>query len=124
MIQGSPDSRSRRKGESPVVKASVEMEEQIVNLEGRLARLSSIRTTISLTDSSGPGGTTPRPVSMAGIAEIVEVAKRRMQPIITQEREHFMSEPKNCDIARNIEEEHPRDVAIIAPNPFHSFGKC
>ena len=33
VIQGSPDSRRRRKGESPVVKASVEMEEQIVNLE-------------------------------------------------------------------------------------------
>ena len=35
VIQGSPDSRVRRNGESPVVKASVEMEEQMVNLEGR-----------------------------------------------------------------------------------------
>ena len=75
VIQGSPDSLVIRKGESPVVNASVEMEEQMVKLEGRLARLSSIRTAISLTDSSGPGGTTPRPVSIAGIAKAMEGKK-------------------------------------------------
>ena len=94
MIQGSPDSLVIRKGESPVVKASVEMEEQTVKLEGRLARLSSIRTAISLTDSSGPGGTTPRPVSMAGIAKAMEVATSGMQPISIQKCERFISEAR------------------------------
>ena len=74
-----------RKGERPVVKASVEMEEQMVKLEGRLARVSLVRTAISWTDSSGPGGTTPMPVSMAGIAKAMELgAKRRIQQIIIQ----------------------------------------
>ena len=85
MIHGSPDSLVMRKGESPVVKASVEMEEQMVKLEGRLARLSLVRTAISWTDSSGPGGTTPMPVSMAGIAKAIEGGKSSMYPTIIQE---------------------------------------
>ena len=85
VIQGSPDSRVRRNGESPVVKASVEMEEQMVKLEERLARLSLVRMAISWTDSSGPGGTTPRPVSMAGIAKTIEGGKSSMYPTIIQE---------------------------------------
>ena len=85
VIQGTPDSRVRRNGESPVVKASVEMEEQMVKLEGRLARLSLVRTAISWTDSSGPGGTTPMPVSMAGIAKAMEGGKSSMYPTIIQE---------------------------------------
>ena len=85
VTQGSPDSRVRRNGESPVVKASVEMEEQMVNLEGRWATRSSDRIAKSLTDSSGPGGTRPRPVSMAGIdAEATMKAGRKMETIFTQ----------------------------------------
>ena len=85
VIQGSPDSRVRRNGESPVVKASVEMEEQMVNLEGRSVTRSSDRIAKSLTDSSGPGGTRPRPVSMAGIdAEATMKAGRKMETIFTQ----------------------------------------
>ena len=55
VIHGSPESLVMRKGESPVVKASVEMEEQMVNLEGRSVTRSSDRIAKSLTDSSGPG---------------------------------------------------------------------
>ena len=85
VIQGSPDSRVRRNGESPVVKASVEKEEQMVNLEGRSVTRSSDRIAKSLTDSSGPGGTRPRPVSMAGIdAEATMKAGRKMETIFTQ----------------------------------------
>ena len=85
VTQGSPDSRVRRNGESPVVKASVEMEEQMVNLEGRSVTRSSDRIAKSLTDSSGPGGTRPRPVSMAGIdAEATMKAGRKMETIFTQ----------------------------------------
>ena len=85
VIQGSPDSLVRRNGESPVVKASVEMEEQMVNLEGRSVTRSSDRIAKSLTDSSGPGGTRPRPVSMAGIdAEATMKAGRKMETIFTQ----------------------------------------
>ena len=85
VIQGSPDSRVRRNGESPVVKASVEMEEQMVNLDGRSVTRSSDRIAKSLTDSSGPGGTRPRPVSMAGIdAEATMKAGRKMETIFTQ----------------------------------------
>ena len=85
VIQGSPDSRVRRNGESPVVKASVEMEEQMVNLEGRSVTRSSDRIAKSLTDSSGPGGTRPRPVSMAGTdAEATMKAGRKMETIFTQ----------------------------------------
>ena len=86
VTQGSPDSRVRRNGESPVVKASVEMEEQMVNLEGRsVTRSSSDRIAKSLTDSSGPGGTRPRPVSMAGIdAEATMKAGGKIERIFTQ----------------------------------------
>ena len=85
VTQGSPDSRVRRNGESPVVKASVEMEEQMVNLEGRSVTRSSDRIAKSLTDSSGPRGTRPRPVSMAGIdAEATMKAGRKMETIFTQ----------------------------------------
>ena len=86
VIQGSPDSRVRRNGESPVVKASVEMEEQMVNLEGRsVTRSSSDRIAKSLTDSSGPGGTRPRPVSMAGNdAEATMKAGGKIERIFTQ----------------------------------------
>ena len=85
VIQGSPDSRVRRNGESPVVKASVEKEEQMVNLDGRSVTRSSDRIAKSLTDSSGPGGTRPRPVSMAGIdAEATMKAGRKMETIFTQ----------------------------------------
>ena len=85
VTQGSPDSRVRRNGESPVVKASVEMEEQMVNLEGRSVTRSSDRIAKSLTDSSGPGGTRPRPVSMAGIdAEATMKAGRKIETIFTQ----------------------------------------
>ena len=85
VIQGSPDSRVRRNGESPVVKASVEMEEQMVNLEGRSVTRSSDRIAKSLTDSSGPGGTRPRPVSMAGIdAEATMKAGGKIERIFTQ----------------------------------------
>ena len=93
VIQGSPESLSKRRGESPVVNASVETEEQTVKVDGRLlVRLSPVRMAKSFTDSWGPGGTTPRPVSIAGIAKAMEggIAKamegatRRKQPIIIQ----------------------------------------
>ena len=64
----------------------MEMEEQMVNLDGRsVTRSSSDRIAKSLTDSSGPGGTRPRPVSMAGIdAEATTKAGRKMETIFTQ----------------------------------------
>ena len=95
VIQGSPDSRVRRNGESPVVKASVEMEEQMVNLEGRSVTRSSDRIAKSLTDSSGPGGTRPRPVSMAGIdAEATMKAGRKMETIFIQVCEDILAASK------------------------------
>ena len=57
----------------------------MVNLEGRSVTRSSDRIAKSLTDSSGPGGTRPRPVSMAGIdAEATMKAGRKMETIFTQ----------------------------------------
>ena len=95
VIQGSPDSRVRRNGESPVVKASVEMEEQMVNLEGRWATRSSDRIAKSLTDSSGPGGTRPRPVSMAGIeAESTNETTRKLETIFIQVCEDILAASK------------------------------
>ena len=97
VIQGTPDSRVRRNGESPVVKASVEMEEQMVNLEGRsVTRSSSDKIAKSLTDSSGPGGTRPRPVSMAGIdAEATMKAGRKIETIFTQICEDIFGQKVN-----------------------------
>ena len=95
VIQGSPDSRVRRNGESPVVKASVEMEEQMVNLEGRSVTRSSDRIAKSLTDSSGPGGTRPRPVSMAGIeAESTNETTRKLETIFIQVCEDIVAASK------------------------------
>ena len=95
VIQGSPDSRVRRNGESPVVKASVEMEEQMVNLEGRSVTRSSDRIAKSLTDSSGPGGTGPRPVSMAGIeAESTNETTRKLETIFIQVCEDILAASK------------------------------
>ena len=96
VIQGSPDSRVRRNGESPVVKASVEMEEQMVNLDGRsVTRSSSDRSAKSLTDSSGPGGTRPRPVSMAGIeAESTNETTRKLETIFIQVCEDILAASK------------------------------
>ena len=80
VIQGSPDSRVRRNGESPVVKASVEMEEQMVNLEGRSVTRSSDRIAKSLTDSSGPGHSSMKELlppgrGSAGVAQQCPVGK-------------------------------------------------
>ena len=95
VIQGTPDSRVRRNGESPVVKASVEMEEQMVNLEGRSVTRSSDRIAKSLTDSSGPGGTRPRPVSMAGIeAESTNETTRKLETIFIQVCEDILAASK------------------------------
>ena len=95
VTQGSPDSRVRRNGESPVVKASVEMEEQMVNLEGRWVTRSSDRIAKSLTDSSGPGGTRPRPVSMAGIeAESTNETTRKLETIFIQVCEDILAASK------------------------------
>ena len=121
-IHGSPYCHSRRKGESPVVKASMETKEQIVKLERKAGNV-VIRQNGNILDRlfGSRRDATQRPVSMAGIAKTNEWVKRKCNQL-SPTSVHTSCLRQKFD--RNIEEEHPCDVAIVSPNQFHSLGKC
>ena len=100
----------------------METKEQIVKLERKAGNV-VIRQNGNILDRlfGSRRDATQRPVSMAGIAKTNEWVKRKCNQLSPTSVNTSCLRQK---FDRNIEEEHPCDVAIVSPNQFHSLGKC
>ena len=79
VIQGAPLLCNNWKGLSCPLKTFVAVEEHMVKAEGRPSRLSSVKIAKSLISSSGPYVKGPTPVSIAGMAVVMDTRTSRQR---------------------------------------------